>query len=114
MVLLAGVTERAALVGDTHPKVWSNEPSAGPAEPCEQLLPPCWEAQQSQFPFWSGDYSVLIQPPVGTELEMGVLWAVHSLRPLPSPGNKEISGGLGFSLLATPAVTFSLPCLQKS
>lgn len=74
-----------------------DEPSACPAEPWEQLLPPCWEAEQCQAHIlqW-GLFRVVIGPPVGTGLAMGVLWALHSLRPLSSPGNKETSGGLGF------------------
>lgn len=42
-----------------------------------------------------GLFRGVIGPPVGTGLAMGVLWALHSLRPSSSPGNKETSGGLG-------------------
>lgn len=97
----AGRSNRGAGVGGTHlwcgvkrsPRVQRvcDELSAPPAGPCQQLLPPCWAAPGSHLAL-SGNSA-----PVGTGLDMGVLWALHSLRPLSSPGNKETPGDLGVS-----------------
>lgn len=104
-----------------------DEPSACPAEPWEQLLPPCWEAEQCQAHFAVGIIQRGDRAPCGHRAGNGGAVGTALTQTFILPWEQGDFWGFGVSVLPLgcrqehssrcaekAAVTLSFPCFQKS